>query len=93
MVVGLCTMELFLGEADSLKGKRRILKSMIGRVKAHHNVSIAEVDQQDLWQRSTIAFACVSNESDHAFRVLNSVVKFLEKQGQSQVIDYNIEII
>lgn len=93
MVVGLCTMELFLGEADSLKGKRRILKSMLDRVKAHHNVSIAEVGQQDLWQRSTIAFACVSNERNHAFQVLNSVIKFLERQKQSQVIDYNIEII
>lgn len=93
MVVGICTMELYLGEAICLKDKRRVLKSIIDRVKAHHNVSIAEIDQQDLWQRSTIAFTCVSNESEHAFKMLNSVVKFIEKQNQSQLIDYKIELI
>lgn len=93
MVIGLCTIELFIGEAASLKDKRRILKSMMDRVKAHHNVSIAEIDQQEIWQRSTIAFACVANEQKHAFRVLNSVVKFFEKEGSLQVLDYQIEIL
>lgn len=92
MVIGLCTIELLIGEACSLKDKRRILKSMMDRVKAHHNVSIAEIDQHDIWQRSTMAFACVANERKHAFRVLNSVVKFFEKQGNSQVLDYQIEM-
>lgn len=93
MVIGLCTIELFLGDACSLKDKRRVLKSVMGRVKAHYNVSIAEIGQNDLWQCSTIAFACVSNEKKRAFRVLSSVVKFFEKQRESQVLDYCIELI
>ena len=93
MVIGLCIVEHLIGEAGSLKDKRRILKSMMDRVKAHYNVSIAEIDQHDIWQRSTIAFTCVTNERKHAFRVLNSVVKFFEKQRESQVLDYQIEMI
>jgi uncharacterized protein YlxP (DUF503 family) len=51
MVIGLCIIELLIGEAGSLKDKRRILKSMMDRVKAHHNVSIAEIDQQnEMWK-------------------------------------------
>jgi len=93
MVIGLCIIELLIGDAGCLKDKRRIMKSMMDRVKAHHNVSIAEIDQHDIWQRSTIAFTCISNERKHAFQVLNSVVKFFEKQGESQVLDYRIEMI
>jgi hypothetical protein len=92
MVVGLCTMELLIADSNSLKDKRRVLKSMIDQVKAHHNVSIAEVGQLDIWQRSTIAFTCVSNEKRHTYQVLNGVIKFIEKQAQPQVLDYQIEM-
>ncbi|MDD2556269.1 MAG: DUF503 domain-containing protein [Syntrophaceticus sp.] len=92
LVIGLCTIELHIGGAHSLKDKRRILKSLIDRVKAHHNVSIAEIDNQDIWQRSTVAFVCVANERKHTFQVLNSVVKVFEKQGEYEILDYWIEM-
>jgi hypothetical protein len=68
-----------MGEANSLKDKRRILKSMIEKTRGRFNVSIAEVGQQELWQRSTVAFACVSNERAHADQMLAAVVRFMEK--------------
>jgi hypothetical protein len=91
--IGLCTIELLIDEADSLKDKRRLLKSLMERVKSLYNVSVAEIDQQDVWRRSTLAFTCVANEKKHVFRVLQSAVAFFEKQRRSQVIDYRIEII
>lgn len=93
MVVGLCTLELYIGEADSLKDKRRVLKSILDRVRSRFNVSIAEVGQQDLWQRATIAFACVSNDSGHTNQVINNVVNFIERQGSIQVTDYRVETL
>lgn len=93
MVVGLCTLELYIGEADSLKDKRRVLKSILDRVRSRFNVSIAEVGQQDLWQRATIAFACVSNDSGHTNRMINNVVSFIESQGSIQVTDYRVETL
>lgn len=90
-VIGLCTLELFIGEANSLKDKRRALKSMLERVRSRFNVSIAEVGQQELWQRSTVAFACVSNERAHADRVISSVVRFLELMN-AQITSCRTEI-
>ena len=50
MVIGTCTIELHIPGNGSLKGKRRVIKSIIARVHSEFNVSIAEVDNQDLWQ-------------------------------------------
>ena len=50
MFIGLCTIELLIDEADSLKDKRRLLKSLMERVKSLYNVSVAEIDQQDVWR-------------------------------------------
>lgn len=91
VAIGVCTLDLFLGEANSLKEKRRLLKSMLDRVRARFNVSIAEVEQQELWQRATLAFACVSNERAHADSTLNAVVRYLEKLG-AQITDCRTEI-
>ena len=92
MVIGLCTLELFIGEANSLKDKRRVLKSLIEKIRARFNVSIAEVAQQDLWQRSTVAFTCVSNERAHADQMLSAVVRFME-QMDAQITSYQTEIL
>jgi hypothetical protein len=92
MVIGLCTLELFIGEANSLKDKRRVLKSLLEKIRARFNVSIAEVAQQDLWQRSTVAFACVSNERAHADQMLSAVVRFME-QMDAQITSYQTEIL
>lgn len=91
-VIGLCTLDLFLGEANSLKDKRRVLKSMLEKVKSRFNVSIAEVDRQDLWQRATVAFACVSNERAHADSTLSAVVRYLE-QMDAQITACQTEIL
>ena len=59
--MGTCTIELHILGNGSLKGKRRVIKSVIACV--HHNefnVSIAEVEDQDLWQSATLGVACVS---------------------------------
>jgi hypothetical protein len=91
-VIGFCTLELFMSEANSLKDKRRILKSLLEKIKSRFNVSIAEVGQQDLWQRSTVAFACVSNERAHADQMLSAVVRFME-QMDAQITSYQTEIL
>ncbi len=91
-VIGLCTLDLFMGEANSLKDKRRILKSMLEKIRSRFNVSIAEVGQQDLWQRSTVAFVCVSNERAHADQMLSAVVRFME-QMDAQITSYQTEIL
>jgi len=88
MFVGAITLELFLPECQSLKAKRQILKSIIDKVRTKFNVSIAEVDNQDLWQRATlgITYVCESNYQTQA--VLKKVQAFIEGLNKAEVIDY-----
>ena len=73
----MCRIELRLPENQSLKGKRRVIKSIITRLQNKYNVSVAEVDSQDLWQLATLGITCVSNHRRHADETLSSVVKFV----------------
>ncbi|MCL0068109.1 DUF503 domain-containing protein [Peptococcaceae bacterium] len=93
MVVGTLTVELFIFGSRTLKDKRRILKSILDRVKSRFNVSIAEVDSHDMWQRSVLGIACVSNQVAHVQSVLSSVEKFISHQRDAEIISLHTEII
>ncbi|MBI4278586.1 MAG: DUF503 domain-containing protein [Armatimonadetes bacterium] len=92
MVVGLLCIELSLPGANSLKEKRRVLKSLIDRVHNQFNVAAAEVDHQDQWRRATVAVACVSEGSQHASQVLSRVMSAVDRQGGVVVMDYSIQM-
>lgn len=77
MHVSVCEIQLRLPENHSLKGKRQVVKSIITRLQNKFNVSIAEVENQDLWQLATLGVACVSNHRRHADETLANVVKFI----------------
>ncbi|HEY51518.1 MAG TPA: DUF503 domain-containing protein [Dehalococcoidia bacterium] len=94
MHVGVCKVNLRLPENGSLKGKRQVVKSIIGRVKNRFNVSVAEVDNNDRWQLATIGICCVSNENRHANEVLSKVVDFvINSRFEAEILDYEIEIL
>ncbi|HSB18816.1 MAG TPA: DUF503 domain-containing protein [Anaeromyxobacteraceae bacterium] len=94
MFVGILRLTLHLPDPGSLKSKRHILRSAIDRVKARFNVSIAEVGDNDLWQRSVVGVAAVGN--DHAFvnETLDKVAGFIASMhgGQLLVTDRQMEI-
>jgi len=77
MNVSVCRIQLRLPENHSLKGKRQVIKSIIARLQNRFKVSVAEVDNQGLWQLSTLGIACVSNHRRHADETLANVVKFI----------------
>jgi hypothetical protein len=77
MNIGVCKLELRLPENQSLKGKRRVIKSIITRLHNNYNVSVAEIDNQALWQLATLGITCVSNHRRHADETLSNVVKFV----------------
>jgi len=93
MVIGSCTIELHIPGNGSLKGKRRVIKSITSRVSQEFNVSIAEVGDQDLWQSAILGVACVSNGADHVHRLLAKVVEWIERNRPDvEVVDYHIEV-
>ena len=93
MVVGICTIGLQLAENHDLKGKRQVLKSVKDRVRNRFNVSIAEVDDLDAWQRSTLGVACVSNDRHLVERTLALVATFVEGLHLASVEDVSVEIL
>jgi len=93
MVVGLCSVELHLSGVTSLKEKRRIVKSLLQRLHNRFNVSAAEVDYQDYWQKACIGLACVGNEGRYINEVLQQSVNFVEQFSGAEVINYSIEIL
>jgi len=94
MVIGTCTIELHLPGNGSLKGKRRVIKSIIQRVHNHFNVSIAEVGAQDLWQRAVLGVVCVSTDSAYTHNLLTKVVHWVESHYPNvEMLDYQIEIL
>ena len=77
MHVSVCRIELRVPENHSLKGKRQVIQSIITRLQNKFHVSVAEVDDQGLWQIAALGVACVSNHRRHADDTLANVVKFI----------------
>lgn len=94
MVVGVCTVQLEIVDNASLKGKRSVVKPILARVRDHFNVSVAEVDDHDAWQRATLAFACVTTDADYAHGLLTKVINFIEKSHfDANILDFQIEFL
>ena len=87
-------MMTHLPASGSLKAKRQVARSLTTRIKNQFNVAVAEVDDNDLWQRLTLGVCCVSNDSAHANEMLSRVVSFVEDFREDLVLlDYETEII
>ena len=93
MVVGICCLDLRISANNSLKGKRRILKRIIERVKNKFNVSIAEVGNHDLWQSSQIGFCMVGNDKRFINSALDKIIYFIEEINIAKITESDIEII
>lgn len=93
MIVGLCTVELLIPDAQSLKDKRQVLQSLKSRLRDKFNVSVAEVGDQDLWQKAILGLACVANESAHVNQVLDQAVNVIQAAPTIQLLRSRIELL
>mgnify|MGYP001032603821 CR=1 FL=1 len=93
MFIGVCTIELHIPDSGSLKMKRHSLKSIKDRIRSRFNVSVAEVDDNDLWQKTTIAIAAVSKDKPHLNQTLDHVLNLVRSVPEVSLLDYHIEIL
>ena len=94
MHVGICRLMTHLPESNNLKIKRQVSRSLTARIRNQFNVSVAEVADNDLWQRLTLGICCVSNDSAHANEMLSRVVSFVEAfRSDLVLLDYETEVI
>jgi uncharacterized protein YlxP (DUF503 family) len=93
MVVGVLTIELFLAASQSLKDKRQVLHSVKDRLHGKFNLSVAEVDGQDLWQKAVLGMACVANEGSHVNQVLEQALNLIKSIPAVEVVRTHMELL
>ncbi|HMU55530.1 MAG TPA: DUF503 domain-containing protein [Nitrospira sp.] len=93
MIVGVCTVELLLSDSRSLKDKRRVLLRLKDRLHGQFNLSVAEVDGQDLWQKAVLGLACVSNEGRHANQVLDQALNLIRSDPTVELLQSKVELL
>ena len=93
MLIGTLQIELYIPGTGSLKEKRFVLKSIKTKIQNSFNVSIAEVDFLDKWQRSTLGIACVANENRFIDETLSKVIRTISKDYRVEIINQLIEIL
>lgn len=93
MVFSLGRISLYLSEKPrSLKEKRRVVKSLKDRIRARFNISISEVDNQDLWQRSTLGIALVCSNRKQAQTISDKIIEFIREAKKVEIIDHDFII-
>jgi uncharacterized protein YlxP (DUF503 family) len=94
MVIGACTIELYLPGSSSLKSKRSFLKPVLNRLRREFNLATAEVGGNDVWRSAVIAVVAVANDPAHVQRVLECAPRWIDlHHPEVQVVDWAIEIL
>ena len=92
MIIVAAMITLVIPENDSLKGKRRVVKSLIEKVRHKFDAAVAEVGDNDLWQKARIGVALVGNDSQLLNTRLQQIMKFMENQHLAEIIDSQVEL-
>lgn len=94
MVIGLLKLEIYIESSRSLKDKRKIIKSLIQKLKTKFtNLSVSEVELLNNWKKSIIAIVTVSNEIAYINSVMDKTLNYINEGSNYQVIDTKIELL
>lgn len=95
MYIGVARFDLFIPASTSLKDKRQVVRSVTATVRNKFNVAVAEVDFQDLWQRSAIGVSCVSESAGQCRKVLQEVEKVVGRSviGRAEIVERSVDVV
>ncbi len=93
IIVGLCTVELFIPDSQSLKDKRQVLLSLKDRLRERFNLSVAEVGGQDLWQKAVLGLACVANEGRYVNQVCDQALNLIRSVSTVEIVQSRVELL
>ncbi len=91
MPIGLLTLEIHIADARSLKDKRQVLRSLKDRLRAHFNVAVAELDHQDVWQRSRVGIVSISGHGKDLEESLSAIAAESERMLGRDLISQETE--
>ena len=92
-IVGLLHLKFHVAQADSLKDKRRLIKSFKDRLGRSHNVSVAEVDAQDSHRLAVLAIAMAGSDSRYVEGALQKIANAAAMHRDMVLIDHEIELL
>ena len=87
MIVCSCEIEILIYESNSLKEKRHVIKSIIERIKSKFNASVAEVGYNELWNRSIIGVAVVSNNRNLCDASISKIISFVDNDERVEILN------
>jgi uncharacterized protein len=93
MPVGLLTLEIHIPDAQSLKDKRQVLRSLKEKLRAQFNVAVAELDHQDTWQRSQVGIVTLSSSVAHLEQSLQTIFAEAEELLGRELVSHELEIL
>ena len=93
MIVGLCKLKLYAPWVHSLKEKRMIVRSLVGKVRSKFSISISEVEALDMHQTVILGLSIVTNETKIADALLDQVISYIEENTEAELLDIDREII
>jgi uncharacterized protein YlxP (DUF503 family) len=93
MTVGLLTLELHIPDAQSLKDKRQIVRSLKDKLRGQFNVAVSELEYQDTWQRSVVGVVTLSNEEQHVEESLQKILAEADRILGPVLINHAVEML
>jgi uncharacterized protein YlxP (DUF503 family) len=92
VTLGTLEIVLLIRESHSLKSRRRVVKSLVDRIRSRFNVSVADIGDQNVWQRAVIGVAVVSNDGRFVNEVLSKVLALVASDPRAEIMDQSMEI-
>lgn len=93
MIIGACTLRLYLPEVHSLKEKRGLLRPLLTQLRRRFELAVAEIGNQDVWQSADVALVAVANDTSHIYAVLEQAVRWIEDEYRAvQLLDWQVEL-
>ena len=93
MPVGLLTLNVHIAEAQSLKDKRQVLRSLKDRLRGQFNVAVAELEQEETWQRSVVGIVTLSNDERHVQETLQKALAEADRVLGPALIGHSMEVL
>ena len=93
MPIGLLTLEIHIPDAQSLKDKRQVLRSLKDKLRAHFNVAVAELDHQETWQRSQVGVVTLSGDAAHVEQSMQAVFAEAEEILGRYLVSQELEVL
>lgn len=85
-------MDLRIPASGSLKSKRHVVKGITGGLRAKFNIAVAEVEYQELWQRTAIGVSCISASAFHAEKMLREIERWVSRDDRVEILDTSIDV-